>query len=149
MFEKGTVFAAGVAIVRFTFDGANLALSRFLYTNLNATLFLIGLFATLASLSVYVLMLFRKPQLPPAARSDKKFLVLAYSIPVLWFIASIPEGYSIKGIPIFTMLAISSAAFFIDVISDLRNKRIAWNHRTLAFIFLVIAGIGMAAFSVA
>jgi hypothetical protein len=147
MFEKSPWFIACLIVFGTVCSGVNNALGRFLFTNLNGMLFLIGLTMTFSCLSAYLFVLLVKPPVP-AIEHNTHLKLFAYSIPFIWFLASIPEGYGIKGAPIFTMAAISSITFLMDVASDLRNKRIVWGIRTAAFIVLVLVGVGAAAFSV-
>jgi hypothetical protein len=70
------------------------------------------------------------------------------SLPGLWFLGSIPEAYAIAILPIYTSLAISSVTFLMDAFSDLIHHRIHLNPRTAAFLLLVLAGIGLAVYSI-
>ena len=70
-----------------------------------------------------------------------KHKYLAISVPIIWFIASIPEWYSLSSVPIYTMVAIASITFIIDVLSDIKNNRIKLCKRTISFIILVLASI--------
>lgn len=70
---------------------------------------------------------------------------LAAAIPLLWFAASIPETFAFAVLPIYTVVAIGTVTFALDTISDLINRRTQFNARTVGFIMLVVAGIGLAA----
>jgi len=131
------------------------ALDGALYKNLlyvldsRAVLFGISVytFVTSATLGViYLLPIFRKPSKEEQALVKKHFLV-AYSIPVFWFIASIPEGYSFANLPLFTLSALGAFGFLIKMCSDLTNKRLAWSWRTALFIAIIIASIVFSALS--
>ena len=127
-------------------DAIDNGLYRFFLQNMNSVLFAIGLCAFLSMLSVWVVSCFRK--LPPKEIAViKQNQSLAYSIAPLWFLGSIPEGYAFFNVSIYTFIAIASFNFIIDVFSDLRNKRIHLDKRTLIFIALVLLSIGFSVWS--
>jgi hypothetical protein len=70
------------------------------------------------------------------------------AVPGLWFLGSIPEAYAVAILPIYTSLAISTVTFLMDACSDLIHRRIHLNPRTTAFLVLVLAGIGLAVYSI-
>jgi hypothetical protein len=71
----------------------------------------------------------------------KKCFWTAYLIPVVWFVASIPEGYSFANLPLFTLSALGAFGFLIKLISDIKNKRLMWNLHTALFTILIITSI--------
>ena len=89
---------------------------------------------------IYLLPIFKKTS-PEEKRIVKEYWWVAYSIPFIWFIASLPEGYSFSRLPLFTLSALGAFGFLIKLISDLRNKRLEWNLHTGLFALVVIASI--------
>lgn len=89
---------------------------------------------------IYLLPFFKKPSLEEKI-IIKKYSWTAYLIPVIWFIASLPEGYSFAHIPLFTLSALGAFGFLIKMVSDLKNKRLAWNMHTAIFTLVVILSI--------
>lgn len=69
-------------------------------------------------------------------------------IPLTWFIASIPESFSLAAIPIYVFISISVVTFLMDTFSDVIHKRIHMNLQTISFIGLVLAGISLSVASV-
>lgn len=136
------IFTLGVNI----FSAVNVGLYRVFLQNLDSTLFSIGICAFLAMLPLWLLPFFRKL---PAREMEivRQNKYLAYSIAPIWFLASIPEGYAFLNVPIYTLIAIASITFVINVLSDLRNKRIHFNFRTGIFIILVLVSIGFSVLS--
>lgn len=72
---------------------------------------------------------------------------LALAIPVLWFVASIPETYGFAKLPIYTVVSIGAVTFALDALSDLYHQRIKFNFRTSMFILLTVVGMGLAILS--
>ncbi len=88
----------------------------------------------------------------PHSASDtaifKKRWLLAASVPLLWFLASIPETYSYAKLPIYTVVSIGAITFLLNTISDLYRNRIKFDFRTVIFIVLVLVGMGLAVYSI-
>lgn len=104
------------------------------------TLFGISIYILITAIMLNIVYIFKKNS------NEEKSLIkenklLAYSIPAFWFIASLPEGYSFANIPLFTIISISSVSFIIDILSDLKNKRIILNKHTISFIALIFMSI--------
>ncbi len=78
----------------------------------------------------------------------KKKRWLALIIPMVWFIASIPESFALAAIPIYTFISISVITFGMDTFSDVIHKRIHLNFQTIIFITLVLFGISLSILSV-
>jgi hypothetical protein len=72
---------------------------------------------------------------------------LALAVPILWFVASIPETYGYAKLPIYTVVSIGAATFALDTFSDLYHRRIHFNIRTAIFIVLTLGGMVLAVFS--
>ena len=107
----------------------------------------IYIFTTSLTLNIiYLLPGFKKPSADEKA-AIKKYSWVAYSIPLLWFIASLPEGYSFSNMPLFTMSALGAFSFLIKLVSDLKNKRLVLDFRTIIFAVIVIASIVFSALS--
>ena len=73
---------------------------------------------------------------------------LAVWIPLVWFLASIPETFGFAGLAIYTLVSIGSITFIMDIISDLKNQRISWSARTMIFICMTISGMAAACLTV-
>lgn len=95
---------------------------------------------------IYLLPIFKKPSAEEKS-IIKKYSWVAYSIPFLWLLASLPEGYSFAHIPLFTISALGAFSFLIKLASDLKNKRLAWNAHTAIFTLVVILSIIFSALS--
>lgn len=89
---------------------------------------------------IYILPVFKKPSIEEKS-IIKKYFWIAYLIPVIWFIASLPEGYSFANLPLFTLSALGAFSFLIKMISDLKNKRLVWNLHTAIFSVVIILSI--------
>ena len=63
------------------------------------------------------------------------------AIPTLWFLGSLPEGYSFANLPVYTLVAISMIGFLMSFTSDLYHHRIKLNAQTTLFALLVISGV--------
>jgi len=82
-----------------------------------------------------------------AVMKDKQWLAVSL-VPVTWFIASIPEAFSLAAIPIYTFISINVITFAMDTGSDVLHKRIRLTPQTIGFIALVAAGISLSVLSV-
>ena len=124
------------------FDGA--FYKNVLYLLNPATMwFGISIYILVTSLTlniIYLLPAFKKPSSEEKTIIRKYFWV-AYLIPLIWFIASLPEGYGFAHLPLFTLSALGAFSFLIKMISDLKNKRLAWNMHTAIFTLVVISSI--------
>jgi hypothetical protein len=78
---------------------------------------------------------------------DKQWLAVAL-VPVTWFVASIPESFSLAAIPIYTFISINVVTFAMDTASDVVHKRIRLTPQTVGFVALVVAGIALSVISV-
>jgi hypothetical protein len=77
---------------------------------------------------------------------EKRWLALL--IPVVWFIASIPETFALAALPIYTVISIGVITFAMDTVSDIIHKRVHLGLRTGSFIALVLTGISLSILSV-
>jgi hypothetical protein len=106
-------------------------------------LFAISIYILTSSLAlniIYLLPVFKKPTIEEK-QIIKKYSIVAYTIPIIWFIASLPEGYSFSNLPLFTLSALGAFSFLIKMVSDLKNKRLVWSVHTALFATLMIASI--------
>ncbi len=106
-------------------------------------LFGMSIYILVASLTlnvIYLLPLYKKP---PVQEKEiiRKYFWTSYSIPLIWFVASLPEGYSFAHLPLFTLSALGAFSFLINMISDLKNKRLVWNLHTGVFSIFIILSI--------
>ncbi len=119
---------------------------RFFLQGMDATLFGVGVYTFFSTLGVNVFFFLKKV---PAIQKNlaEKYKSSLLAIILLWFFASIPEGFSFFYAPIFTVIATSSIAFLFDVGSDVINKRISFDLRTILFSILVITSVVFSALS--
>jgi hypothetical protein len=130
------------SIIGHAFDGAFYKNILYIFEP-NTILFGISIYILTTSLTlniIYLLPFFKKPSIEEKLIIKKHFWI-EFFIPIIWFIASLPEGYSFANLPLFTLTALNSFSFLIKIISDLKNKRISFNLRTLVFIVTVILSI--------
>jgi len=123
-------------------------ISRTALQEIHPVVFL-GLF-TLPTLSVCALIskfYIRRRTEETAVMKDKRWLAILL-MPMTWFIASIPEAFSLAAIPIYTFISITVITFGMDTTSDLLHKRIRLSPRTTSFLVLVVAGISLSVLSV-
>ena len=115
-------------------------LYRQFLTNIPHLWFGVALFLVCATLLTNIFFLIR-----PLADADKAKRVgvqkLAYAIPTLWFIASLPEGYSFARLPVYTIVAIGTVTLLMSLASDLYNNRVRFDIRTAVFSTLALSGI--------
>lgn len=79
---------------------------------------LIYIFITSLVLNIiYSLPIFKKPS-SEEKKIIKKYFRIAYLVPCIWFIASLPEGYGFAHLPLFTLSALGSFSFLINFLSD-------------------------------
>jgi hypothetical protein len=136
----------GLIIVQTVIDAADQGLYRQLLKELGPAVVL-GVFSvvTLGLASLWTSFI-------PKKRQETEIIQQRWrrsaALPGLWFLGSIPEAYAIAILPIYTSLAISTVTFAMDASSDLIHHRIHLNPRTAAFLLLVLAGIGLAVYSI-
>ena len=143
-FQDSMKFILSISLIGILVDALNNGAHRFVLLNLQAPLFGAALMMFLTTLIINIFFVFKKV---PKIKQANNTKLIFYSLPLMWFIASIPESYSITAIPIFTIIALGSIAFFMDISSDIINNRIKMNIRTISFICLVLFGITISAFS--
>ena len=124
-------------------DGA----SREMLKEINPAVFL-GIFGvTTLSVCAVISKFFINPRVKETKiMKEKKWLALL--VPMLWFASSIPEVYAFAALPIYTVISIGTITFGMDAFSDVIHKRIRLNFQTIAFIGLVLAGLGLTILSV-
>lgn len=81
------------------------------------------------------------------AIQQRQWLVVSL-IPLTWFVASIPEAFSLAAIPIYVFISINVVTFLMDTVSDVIYKRIHLGVQTISFIALVLVGISLSVLSV-
>lgn len=136
----------GLAVLRASFDAANNGLTREVLRTFPAESFL-GIFVVL-TLGLTACLLPFLPRAPTDAATLKKRRWLALGVPLIWFLATIPETYGYAALPIYTMVALGMVAFLFNVFSDLYHRRIHFDARTAGFSVLTLAGLALAAYSV-
>ena len=135
----------GLIVVQTVIDAADQGLYRQLLKELGPAVVL-GIFSvvTLGLAAVWTSFVPKRRQETEILRQQRR---RSTALPAFWFLGSIPEAYAIAILPIYTSLAISSVTFLMDAFSDLIHHRIRLNPRTAAFLSLVLAGIGLAVYS--
>lgn len=83
----------------------------------------------------------RRAGAPDPERRPSAWALVA--IPLTWFVASIPESYSLATVPIFVFLAIGVVTILMDAGSDWYHDRVRFGARSMAFLILVLSGIGL------
>jgi hypothetical protein len=87
----------------------------------------------------------------PKNRKDgivaKKNRVQTASNPALWFVGEIAQTFSQAALPIYTLVSIGNVTFIMDVLSDLRQKRIKFTVHTASFMTLFMVGLSLAVYS--
>jgi len=136
----------GLILVQTMIDAADQGLYRQLLKELGPAVVL-GVFSvvTLGLATVWTSFI---PKRKPETEILRQQWRRSTALPSFWFLGSIPEAYAVAILPIYTSLAISSVTFLMDAFSDLLHHRIRLNPRTAAFLVLVLAGIGLAVYSV-
>lgn len=69
-------------------------------------------------------------------------------VPILWFAGTVPEAYVFAKLPLYTGVSITAMSFVMDAVSDVTQHRIHLGVRTIAFISLVMSGVGLAVYSI-
>jgi hypothetical protein len=122
-------------------------ISREALQEIHPTVFL-GVFSSLTlSVCWIISTLFIRRRIKEKTVMRKKRL-LALVIPMVWFIASIPEAFALAAIPIYTFISISVITFGMDTFSDVIHKRIHINFQSIIFIVLVLSGISLSVLSI-
>ncbi|MDB4984747.1 MAG: hypothetical protein JWM20_926 [Patescibacteria group bacterium] len=136
-----------VGIVGHAIDGG-------LYRNIllsfpHATLFGASVYMTVTSFMLNIVYYLPgvKGDTDEERKTIKKYWWTAALIPVIWFIASVPEGFAFAHVPLFTLSALGAFTFLLNLASDIKNARVSWNMRTFVFVLLVIASIVFSALS--
>lgn len=69
-------------------------------------------------------------------------------VPGLWFVGTVPEAFVYAKISIYVGGVLIAVTFIMDAVSDVIHHRIKLDARTVAFIMLVLAGVGLAIYSI-
>lgn len=144
LFKYGFFMVLGLVFINL----AGHALDGAFYKNIltlfpSAILFGIAIYVLVTSVTlnlIYICFGFKKKSLKDNVAIKKHFWI-AYSIPLIWFIASLPEGYSFGHLPLFTLSTIGAFGFLIKLASDLKNKRLVWNIQTGIFSSVIILSL--------
>ncbi|HEY5442061.1 MAG TPA: hypothetical protein VIJ68_00820 [Candidatus Saccharimonadales bacterium] len=136
----------GLILIQTIIDAADQGLYRQLLKELGPAVVL-GIFSVV-TLGVAALWTSFVPKKQKETEVLRKQWRRSTALPALWFLGSIPEAYAVAILPIYTSLAISSVTFLMDAFSDLIHHRVRLNPRTVAFLALVLVGIGLAVYSI-
>lgn len=147
VFEYQLLFVIGFILIKTLAHDLDGAFYRnLLHSIFPAIMFGISIYILAATVMLNIIYTFKKITI-----EEKEIIVknkwLAFSVPIFWFIASLPEGYSFANIPIFTLTTLSSISFLIDIFSDVKNKRIFFNKRTFVFIFFILTSLTFSSIS--
>jgi hypothetical protein len=113
---------------------------EFLTTFDDKILFIISIYILITSIMMNIFSYAKKiPQSEIAIIKKNRYIALA--IPLFRFIASLPEGFSYANIPVYSIVSISSITFLITMFSDIKNKRIRLDYKTVVFCILAILNI--------
>lgn len=146
IFRHGIILILCLALARHGLDAIGNAIYRYILNNIEATLFYMAFFAFLTTGVMNILFFFKKiPQADHQIIAQNK--LVAYSQPALWFLASVFSAFAFMYAPIYSVAGIRSVVLALDVISDVRNKRIRLSIRTLAFVVLIGIGVYLIAYS--
>jgi len=77
----------------------------------------------------------------------RKYRLQTATNPAMWFVGEIAQAFAQAALPIYTLVSIGSVTFGMDITSDLINRRILFNFRTLGFILIFVTGLGLAVYS--
>lgn len=147
LFNYGFWIVFGIIILNIVAHGFDGTLYRKMLGSISPAIpFGISIYILTASIMLNILYFFKKVS-PEQKALTREHKWLAMSVPAIWFAASLPEGYSFSQIPIFTLTCLGSFSFLVNVVSDLRNKRITFNYQTAIFVVLVVASIGFSTLS--
>lgn len=133
-----TIFFIVAVTVAHAVDGS--FYREFLTTFDDKIPFIISIYILITSIMMNIFSYAKKiPKTEIAIIKKNRYIALA--IPFFWFIASLPEGFSYANIPVYSIVSISSIAFLLTIFSDLKNKRIRFNYKTVVFCTLAILNI--------
>lgn len=135
----------GLALLTTILNALNNGASREALRLLAPEAFL-GIFSvtTMALCWIWTLFASGKPGDRPLVRRHWRSALV---IPLLWFLASVPETYGFAALPIYTVVSIGAVTFCFDALSDFSRRRIRLSPRTAAFILLALLGMGLAVYS--
>lgn len=149
-FSKPFLLIAAVILIQAVADAISIGMYREAVQQISPEV-VIGVFSISVLLGCVICVSFfsvRQKKKQQSAPIIKKYPYHAMSVPMIWFAGTIPEMYAYTVLPIYTVLAIGGITFIMDIFSDLRRHRIAFDFQTASFIFLVFSGIVLAAFSI-
>lgn len=147
-FHTQLFFLIGVSLLAHLIDAVNMAAYRYFMQELQAVFFGLAVSMFLAMLVVTVFFMGHRQYRRNFRQDLKTYSYWLFALPLIWVIGSIFEGYSIFQMPIYTLIAISSFTFLLDIASDMHNKRIHLNQRTILFIVLVLVSTVLSVISV-
>jgi len=144
-FSLPIVVIAGLVLLKAIVNAANNGVSREALTVISPEVFL-GVFSVI-TISLCAIWTSFLPRPSNSQEIIRKKWWLAAAIPVLWFVASIPETYGFAKLPIYTVVSIGAITFALDTTSDIYHHRVKLNPRTLIFIVLTLIGMTLAIIS--
>jgi hypothetical protein len=119
-------------------------LYRDFVTHIPSLLFWVALSMTVLMAGMNLFFSWKKPDTKkPANISRVHYLISSMSIPVLYFLGTIPEAFSFKSFPVYVMISLMAISFLMSLISDFLNHRICFTSRTVIFIFLILSSISI------
>lgn len=135
-----------ISLIGNAIDAVNMGAYRYFLQNINATLFGLSLFMFLSMLVITVFFWINPIEVHHKT-NFKKHGYWPLVIPSIWTVGTFFEGYSVAAIPIYTLIAIAAFTFLIDLASDLKNRRVHFNIKTIVFVFLVILSTSLSVLS--
>ncbi len=146
-FKKNMLIMVLTLAGGYVLGALNMAAYRYFMKEIDAVLFGLSAAIVLSMLVIVIFFVFQKKHRRNVKNDLKEYSYLLFIFPAIWFIASIFEGYSVASVPIYTIAGIASFTFLIDIFSDLWNKRIIFNTRTLIFVAFVLGSTFLSVFS--
>lgn len=112
--------------------------------NIPNIFFGIAFYMTVLMALMNLFFLFKRPEVDEfPANSDRKRILLGVSIPVLWFLGTVPEALSFREFPVYVMISLMAVSFVMAIVSDFLYGRIRFGFRTALFALLIFTSIGV------
>lgn len=128
------------------FDPLASSLFKEIISNSNFLMFLIGFLMFLRAILIYLMNFIYKISEEDKIISKKNSIFILITT-LLFFIAHIPQALALQNIPIYVFGILSSITFLVDIFSDVKNKRIEINFKTINFILTSLIGLFIISYS--
>ncbi len=132
----------GISLVYLCLQSFKDPLYREFMMNMPDMWFAVALYLFCSSFIINTFFLFKKmSKVDMIKEGGAKMKLLAYGIPILLFLGSLPEAYSFANAPVYTIIAVGMVNFVITLFFDIYFRRVLWNFQTFLFSILVIGGV--------